>query len=425
MKRSLFLFCICLAHLMSISQPAVNLTGKQCLSGNCVNGKGRLRLPQMDNREYEGGFTNSLLTGEGRAYARSAGGRLYLEWEGLFTNGALVFGKIYDESGRELMNGTFSYDGDKRKLIGGSRLITCRGKPATLFCMDMTTNSETGLISYTGLVDVYEGTNGRAGRQLSQANYLFGNRHGLAYEWDYDNNVLHYLKYNDGKRLDSTVIKTLTGDTVIASLVRYVASESDEFFLNIERGMFRFGKHNRYYLISNTSRGTLAYFKQEYDTYNPFDYSIINGQPVRKTAEQVNAMLNRFPPANSQSQGSSNNSIDTRDLSPMQLKFPGNKYWDQVASDGVSALTLLNEKMQRFYSDAERLVKYTIQRSYYTNKKRLDDMREKILKEIDWKVQEWTEKVPNRLIYAITDARRRIKTNYQMPGPGAFPRKLN
>lgn len=97
-----------------------------------------------------------------------------------------------------------------QKQDDGSILITYRSKPASLLCGEITTDPNTGKLNYVGRVDIYEGTNWKNGRLLSQASYFFGKRQGKAWELDYENDLQHYLYYHDGVLSDTNKIRYLS-----------------------------------------------------------------------------------------------------------------------------------------------------------------------------------------------------------------------
>lgn len=135
-------------------------------------------------------------------------------------------------------------------------------------------------------------------------------------------------------------------------------------------------------------------------------------------------MNHKYSQSNGNSYGSSSSghTVESKNLSPQQLKNPGNKYWEEVAAKGIAEFQNFIPRIDQFEKDAVHLVKYTKQRNYYTNKKKLEDMLEKLMKDMDRLAHDQQDKVPERVITAFMQKKANLFRMYQMPGPGVVPR---
>ncbi len=124
-----------------------------CISGNCKNGKGRVRLSARNNIEiesefnrrqqygpakvysydgnliYEGYLEKFTPHGQGKKFGPGINGEYVVVQEGKFENNRLTEGIVRDRNGEVLTNGIYDSTGS---LIKGAKRILYRGKPIYL-----------------------------------------------------------------------------------------------------------------------------------------------------------------------------------------------------------------------------------------------------------------------------------------------------
>lgn len=147
---------------------------KGCVSGNCVNGKGK--FVWNDGGTYTGEFKNSKLNGNGTYIVPNEG-----KWEGTFVNDDITYGKLYYKDGRLLYEGEFknfmrhgkgtSYTKDNAKIIGNYVQNKHEGKSEILY----------------------------ANGNKAEGNYIDGKQEGEGIFYDYKENKKYTDMYKNGK----------------------------------------------------------------------------------------------------------------------------------------------------------------------------------------------------------------------------------
>lgn len=394
-------YCILLSFVLisvhTIAQPPLNLKNKKCLSGNCENGTGRLSLPEMNNLILEGNFTKGILNGEGKAWYISSRGTEYIAEWGKFTDGYLRSGTVYNDVAMPISNGEYSYTAKgKRYLENGTLSIKYRGKEAHLNCSEMTFDEVADDVLPVGLVNIYEGYFGTEGRQLAQYTYKEGYKDGKAWEWDYENSLLHYLFYNRGVLSDTNSIKTIPDKKFVAKLVKYLNPKDELFIYNIEAGSFTFNGGPSNFIICNTGQGSINFFKKDYVTYNVFDYSIRNGKVVRKTNEEIEKMKNGIP------------KISTG----TEPEKEGTKYNATTVALCKSDIASLNRRALyalAYYRDANQEEK-----GYAANRRAYQQYQKEIIPDCEKAISKYQGEVPYQMINELKDIRDALK-NHNLP----------
>ncbi len=277
-----------------------------CLSGNCKEGKSKLRISAKEDRTYEGLVTQGVLQGEcniydkaglliytgtlkdflpegaGKSYAQNDQKVSYIHEVGTFANGRLLEGDIYTHNGEILARGKFQPQ-SPWGLINGWQSAYYRGKPCFTFCETKVTTAS-GLAEFDGKVIVREWKDPldpETGRVLSEAYYVKGVRDGLSKEWDYENNIVHRLTFREGEvredGLNAGGITDLATGKIVAMEVKYAPEieKSLNFSEEIVSGTFIFEKG----LLRLTAR-TEAPFTQFKSGY--FEQASGNSAPIEQ-----------------------------------------------------------------------------------------------------------------------------------------------
>lgn len=264
-----------------------------CVSGDCAKGKGRVRIPDMDNQEFEGGllpdtynegkiFTkegeliyeghiyNFVAHGIGKKFERRDDGKDHLLQQGRFSLGIFTTGETFNDDGIVMFSGLHDPYGN---LLSGARLGFFRGKQAYL--------SEVS--SKTPLGDVFTETSIREGykpdsRPLYIASYKNDKLHNQVVLYDYENRAVHHAYFKDGKlernengSVNEGYILGITdkGDQTserIASMVVYEdkLDEDGVFKPVILSGHFAFDKGPQKLINTPQGESSMAKFREMY-----------------------------------------------------------------------------------------------------------------------------------------------------------------
>ncbi len=268
--------------------------GRECVSGDCENGRGRVRMLNLGSREVEGNFVNGMPNGDMKIYDKNGelqyegpasdfrasgngvgyakkkdGSGSYINRKGDFYRDIMFKGTKYGEDQLFISSGSY-YDNEQNRIRSGYVLIRYRGRPCNLYCKDI---SEDG--SLNGRVEVYERaqTNPSKAPLLSIAEYKDGVREGKAREWNNEDGVVHVLYYKGGEVqtewYNAGTIVRESDTMIIAVNVHYSTTDvvNDDPTKHISYGDFRFVKGQwRYNLYSQSSLGTtLSEMKKIYD----------------------------------------------------------------------------------------------------------------------------------------------------------------
>ncbi len=387
-----------LISIHTIAQPPLNLKNKKCLSGNCENGIGRLSLPEMNNLILDGKFTKGILNGDGKAWYISSRGTEYIAEWGKFTDGYLRSGTVYNDVAMPVSYGEYNYTTKgKRYLKNGTLSIKYRGKEAQLNCSEIIYDEVIDDIVPVGLVNIYEGYFGTEdGRQLAQFTYKGAKRDGNAWEWDYENSLKHYLYYDKGVLSDTNRIKSITSNQFIAKEVKYLHPKDESFIYNIEQGTFAFNGGPARFMICNTGDGNINFFKKDYITYNPFDYSYRNGKIVRKTNEEIAKMKNGIPKISTST----------------EPEKAGTKYNATTVALCKSDIASLNRRALyalAYYRDANQ-----DEKGYAANRRAYQQYQKEIIPDCEKAISKYQGEVPSQMINELKDIRDALK-NHNLP----------
>ncbi|MEO8173586.1 MAG: hypothetical protein ABI581_10905 [Sediminibacterium sp.] len=406
---------ITLSFISTQGKPALknpaNTIDSVCVSGNCINGKGRLRITTPGNREYEGFFQNGQLKGECKIYR--ADGSLYYTGtvrnflpdgdgmlyeqnskkedvvieEGEFINGHLVNGSMYITTGKVIASGEFVPDGTHR-LKKGFRSLMYRGKMAYLFCDDFKIVANGSEMN--GKVTVREG-DPKKGLVLSEAIYLNNKREGISKEWDHDNGVYHIVTFKDGKLTGPGKIYKTVDDQLVAMDIIYAPDTEEYLVQSIKHGRFDVN----------------GYEKELNITTGP-------GAPYGKYKEMIT--------------GTASSPILAGAGTTSNLKFgrPGanDNVTDNIASgnvslDDVKAATQrcsdLCDYLSKQMDKATDIITHTARRTYSYDEKRLVTLRAELLNSINDFIAGNKNKVPVSGIRLLEDYRRAITDKMALP----------
>ena len=277
---------------VSMSKAPMDSFGRTCVWGNCETGKGRLRMANYGNMEFEGQFENGVPGGEfkvyndkgfffyrgsvknftangnGKLYDKDSNGGFVITEEGDYVNGDLANGIRYNTDGSVLSSGQYE-PGPARKLKSVYRLVAYRGRTCDIF-VEKIRRGPNGAI-YNGKVTIRElESDNPDARKLLELYYVDGVPHGNATVWDYENGVYHFMQYRNGvlreDGLNAGMIFRIADKVPIASEIRYAADATvnNDWPNRIVYGLFHF--RSKFLTITGPSGGSsLATFKQLYD----------------------------------------------------------------------------------------------------------------------------------------------------------------
>jgi antitoxin component YwqK of YwqJK toxin-antitoxin module len=266
-----------------------------CVSGNCAKGKGRVRLPGMDNREieggllpgrynegkifteageliYEGGIFNFVAHGDGKKFERRDDGKDHLIQQGRFENGIFVAGEVFNDDGLTITSGRYDSTG---KFLSGAELVFFRGKPAYLSPVGSTLKNPAGdVFTETIIRDGYKPDS----RTLYTAGYKNDRLHGYVRFYDYGNSVIFNADFKDGKLArneDGSVkqgfIMNITekgyqGNERIASMVVFEDKLDGEGIFDpiILSGQFAFDKGPQKLITTPKGETSMVKFREMY-----------------------------------------------------------------------------------------------------------------------------------------------------------------
>lgn len=281
MKKYSYKTLLLIGVLLLITN-ALHSQSRTCISGNCENGSGRIKIPEYSNRELQGYFINGNPEGETKIYLSDGSlfytgpvknflpegkGKIfsgkYLWREGVFKNGSLISGTTYDDKAMAIASGEFE-PGDFLKLKKGFRTLSFRSNICYLFCDDI----RDGVLN--GLVQIRERTpSPKEGRLLSEATYLNGKIEGIAKEWDYENGVYHSILYKNGAPYydasHPSVIYRISDHATIGIGVKYTgeATMGGDMLNNISYGVFTFADQPE--ILEYPGGASLSKYKQLYN----------------------------------------------------------------------------------------------------------------------------------------------------------------
>lgn len=377
--------------------------GSKCVSGDCVNGKGKLLLPRFDNNQLEGNFQNGepkgdfniynsdgflwysgnirlcIPEGNGTRYKKDASGKSYKAEVGRFDEGILAFGSAYNAAGEEISNGSFSRDSSGR-FIGGYTAVTYRGKKAWLLCDDMSNKDASGNSVCEGWAIVREG-DPYSGKALAHTKYVGGKRDSMCREWDRENGLIHVIDYKHGV-LDRGEIIRLADKKYIASNVIYATAyhNDPEVINHIVMGDFKLGTHLR--VMASDSKGAdFKYFKDRY-----VDESV--GNPF--------AHLDNVPNPYKNNSGQNNQAANS-----------------QYKSGNVSACEAEIRRLSKKAATAASYYRaaYEEEKGYKGNRLAYEGYQTEIINDCDKAIAEYDNQVPSDLIYELKEIRSTLKSH--------------
>lgn len=275
--------------------------GRTCVSGDCQTGQGRLRLAGLGNFEYEGQFENGapvgavkiyeptgdlyyigeitdyLPDGNGKQYEKDPSGSTVIGQEGVFSNGRLVNGIVYNDDGTVRTLGQF--DEETYKQTSAYRTTIFQGKICVISCENVRRGPNGPVYDGTLRIREREQDNPDA-RILLEMNYVNGIPNGNVKAYDYANNVMHFVQFVNGvpreDGLNAGILSRISDRYPIATEVRYtaLAANSGDFINGITSGLFHFGDQFR--AITGPPDGaSVAAYKYAYDkgygeVFDPF-----------------------------------------------------------------------------------------------------------------------------------------------------------
>jgi len=246
---------------VSMSKAPQYTYDRKCLSGNCIDGKGRavfwgsklLYEATFGEGEiagpckiydsaglllYEGMVASKKPNGAGKKYGQSIDKKVVLLSEGSYINNIIAKGTTYTDDGQIESSGNYDEYG---RLVSGFFSRGYRYGYGFYSCSDIRYD-EDGRLLLNGQVTVRERKTNNAGRIESEGVYVNGKRSGLVKEWDYNEGVRHDINYANGEATSGTVYR-ISDEAVVGRDVHYKLDVGDAMTINyITGGTFLFGK---------------------------------------------------------------------------------------------------------------------------------------------------------------------------------------
>lgn len=273
---------------VTMAKAAAYSFDRTCISGDCVNGKGKAMLKWRPDFIFEGSFNDGILSGEGKIYsskgdllyegeiknmAANGRGKMYsyqlinqqpkrfLAQDGFFAENILTEGKYFFDEKTEWGAGKWK----NGKLSNGYFHTTYGGAGGYIFS-DSISYDEKGQAKLEGPVTVRKQT--PTGEILSQGNYKNGKRDGPFQESDWKGEYTHAVNFVNGKLADSSGKVTRRKDgKVVGRKVQYLKNGTvDNLVWNIETGYFSFDASKEYYLGAKGKRSLMSTLEEEYES---------------------------------------------------------------------------------------------------------------------------------------------------------------